>query len=221
MAKVLMALHAIVWLCPSGRWKNALLRRFGHAIGSGVTLAPTLVVGCGRFVLDDGVQIASFNVFRDMVAVVAHDNARIGSWNWFSAHPRYRNDSPGNGTFEIGRDSFVTSRHYFDCSGVVTIGELSAIGGQRSTFQTHELDLVANCETVGRIEVGDRGFVATGCILLRDSRLPSRSMLAAGSTLTRLDDTSDTPQGLWAGTPARFVKPMQGRWFDRNLDQVR
>jgi acetyltransferase-like isoleucine patch superfamily enzyme len=206
--------QAALWLLPASAAKNRLLRACGHVIGHRVAIGPILVLGCGRFVLGDEVNIAAANVFRDMSRVRLQRHVQIGSWNWFSAHPGYQNYSDEAGRLVVGAGTFITSRHYLDCSGAIEVGTWSAIAGQRSTFQTHEMDLMTNRTTVGRIRIGDRSFVGTGCILLRGAQLPSRSLLAAGSTLTRADGTSDT--GLWAGSPARFVKPMPGKWFDRS-----
>lgn len=205
--------QAVLWLLPAGTVKNRLLRACGHVIGHRVVIGPTLVLGCGRFVLGDEVIIAPANVFRDMSRVRLQRQVQVGSWNWFSAHPGYRSYSDKAGRLVVGAGTYITSRHYLDCSGVIEVGTWSAIAGQRSTFQTHEMDLMTNQTTVGRIRIGDRSFIGTGCILLRGARLPSRSLLAAGSTLTRSTGSGD--QGLWAGSPARFVKPMPGKWFDR------
>ena len=222
LGSILAVMQVVVWLSPPSRAKNWLLRRFGHTVDRHSRIGINLVIGCDRFIVGAHTVISSFNTFRTLRQVELGSGVQIGSWNWFSAHPLYREYSPENGLLEIGAGTFVTSRHYFDCSGTIVIGPSSAIAGQRSTLQTHELDLVQDRETVGSIRVGDHSFVSTGCILLRDSVLPPRSMLAAGSTLTKNTDSAQ-PGGLWAGSPARFVKPLRGTWFegDRTIVQER
>jgi acetyltransferase-like isoleucine patch superfamily enzyme len=207
--------QAAVWLLPASSVKNSLLRSFGHIIGNRVVIGPTLVFGCRRFVLDDSVVVAVGNVFRGMNLVQLGSEVRIGSWNWISAHPGYQRYSDEAGCLLVGAGTYFTSRHYLDCSGSLEVGQWSAIAGQRSTFQTHEMDLMTNETTVGRIRVGDRSFIGTGCIVLRGAVLPPRSMLAAGSTLTR-SDVGEPESGLWAGSPARFIRAMPGKWFDRD-----
>ncbi|MCU1648140.1 MAG: hypothetical protein JWN03_8415 [Nocardia sp.] len=208
-------IQALLWLLPASAAKNAGLRRFGHHIGNNVRLGPSLVWSCRRFVIADAVTISTGNVFRGMSEIRLGHEVMIGSWNWISAHPGYQQYSELAGRLNIGDGSFITSRHYLDCSGTIEIGEWSAVGGQRSTLQTHEIDVVTNETTVGRVRIGNRSLVATGCILLRGSSLPDRSLLAAGSTLTRAKSEVPPSQGLWGGVPARFIRPMQGEWFDR------
>ncbi len=207
--------QALLWLLPANVVKNAALRRFGHRIGRNVRLGPTLVLGCRRFVIADGVTIALGNVFRDMNEIRLGREVLIGSWNWISAHPGYQQYSELAGRLIVADGAFITSRHYLDCSGTIEVGEWSTIAGQRSTLQTHEMDVVTNRTTVGTVRIGNRALVATGCIMLRGSSLPDRSVLAAGSTMTRPKPEATPQQGLWGGSPARFIKPMQGEWFDR------
>ncbi|NKX87506.1 acyltransferase [Nocardia coubleae] len=215
MPKPSVLAQAVLWLLPAGSAKNALLRRFGHHIGSDVRFGPALVLNCRRFAIADGVTVGAGNVFRGMNEVRLGRDVMIGSWNWVSAHPGYQGYSDRAGRLIVGDGTFITSRHYLDCSGTIEIGEWSAIAGQRSTLQTHELDVVTNETTVGQVRIGDRALVATGCLMLRGTSLPDRSVLAAGSTMARQKPDTVLEQGLWGGSPARFIKPIQGEWFDR------
>lgn len=215
MRKLSGLIQALWWLLPASAAKNSGLRRIGHQIGNNVRLGPSLVWGCRRFVIADEVAISAGNVFRGLNEVRLGREVRLGSWNWISAHPGYQQYSDLAGRLIMNDGSFITSRHYLDCSGTIEFGEWSALGGQRSTLQTHEMDVVTNETTVGQLHIGKRALVATGCIMLRGSSLPDRSLLAAGSTMTRAKGDVSQSQGLWGGVPARFIRPMPGQWFDR------
>jgi len=82
-------------------------------------------------------------------------------------------------------ESCITDRHYFDCSGHVILRPFSTFGGLKSIVQSHELDFADNKTEPGRIVLGGNAVTTAGCILLKDSYLPERSVLAAGSVLPR------------------------------------
>ncbi|MDV8077552.1 hypothetical protein R4P47_13370 [Rhodococcus sp. IEGM 1370] len=213
--RALKTIQALVWLMPQSRLKLSLLRAFGHTIARHVVVGPNLVWGCSHFDMKSGVKVGPFNVFRDLRSVMLNGDNLIGSWNWFSAARAYQDFDGNAGALELGSGSFITSRHYLDCSGRIQIGQMSGIAGVRSVFQTHEIDVVENVTTIGHITIGNYCFVSSNCLALKGSNLPHRSLLAAGSLLTKQAATSEMRSGLWAGRPAKNVKGMTGAWFDR------
>ena len=49
--------------------------------------------------------------------------------------------------------------------------------------------------------------------MLGGAVLPERSVLGAGSVLTKTRDVAES--GLWAGVPATLRGPIDGKWFSR------
>lgn len=47
----------------------------------------------------------------------------------------------------IGKNTSITSRHYFDCNGGIYIGDYCTIAGFETAFMTHSIDL----KTIGKI----------------------------------------------------------------------
>jgi acetyltransferase-like isoleucine patch superfamily enzyme len=75
-------------------------------------------------------------------------------------------------------------------------------------FVTHDggarifRDEIPNLHVYGPIDVGDYSFIGMNTLILPGVRIGSRSVVGAGSVVTR-----DVPDGeVWAGIPARFVK---------------
>jgi acetyltransferase-like isoleucine patch superfamily enzyme len=210
-------LSLFAWLLPNCRFKLWALRSLGNQIGSDVVLGPNLVVGCGRFEIADGAAIMQFNTFRALSRVELGPLSHIGNFNYFSAAPDYQQFSPWVGRLMIGEGAIITNRHYFDCSGQVILGPYAAVSGLKCILQTHELDLADNISGVGRIVLESKAVASTGCILLKDSYLPEKSVLAAGSVLVRPKEGADMPaSGLYGGSPARFIKERdKSDWWDR------
>ena len=197
----------IVWLLPSCGIKMWALRRLGNEVGTNVSIGPNLVLSCGPFTIGDGTVIMNFNVFRRLAGVDLAPKSCIGHLNQFTAAIDYQVFSPLVGRLVLGELAMITNRHYFDCSGQIILKPYAGIGGIRSIFQSHEIDLVDDETTIGRVVIGERAMTCTACVLLRDSYLPERSVLAAGSLLTKSRDDDAMPtSGLYGGVPARFIR---------------
>lgn len=210
-------LSLVMWLLPDSGIKIRLLRRLGNSIGDGVHIGRNLVLGCGPFRIADRATIGQFNVFRQVAAVQVGVDAAIGNLNQFTAAPDYQRFSPLVGRLILDNMAVITNRHYFDCSGLILLNERAGVGGVRSIFQSHEIDLEDNQTKVGRIELGVNAMTGTGCTVLKDAYLPEKCVLGARSLLAKKRPGLEMPVSmLYAGIPARPVKPIDGfDWWDR------
>jgi acetyltransferase-like isoleucine patch superfamily enzyme len=207
-------LSLIAWLLPSSRFKLWALRSLGNHIGHNVVLGPTLVLNCGPFSIADGVSIMSFNIFRRLSSIELGPESNIGRFNQFTAAPEYQQYSPLVGKLIIGRFGCVNNRHYFDCSGQVILRPFAVVGGIKSIIQSHELDLADFESRPGRVVLDSNAFTGTACILLKDAYLPERSVLAAGSVLSRAKDRDNMPvSSLYGGAPARCIREIKEMEF--------
>lgn len=211
-------LSLILWLLPNSGFKRWALRGLGNDIAGDAVIEPQLVLGCGPFSIGGGAIIERFNIFRNLARVQMGDHTLIGSWNQFTAAPEYQRFSDRVGLLWMKERSFVTNRHYLDCSGQVLLGPYAAIAGIKSVIQTHELDVSLNETTVGRVVFGENALSTTACIMLKDSYLPDRSMLAAGSVMVKAKEGgAPLKPGLYGGTPARFIKELNDfAWWHRD-----
>ncbi|WP_375482278.1 hypothetical protein [uncultured Mycobacterium sp.] len=210
-------LSLIAWLLPSCGFKLWALRSLGNHIGHDVVLGPNLVLNCGPFSIADRAAIMNFNIFRQLASIELGPQSSIGNFNQFTAAPEYQRYSPLVGKLIISEYGVFTNRHYVDCSGQVILRPFAAVGGIKSIIQSHELDFADNKTEPGRIVLGRNAVTSTGCILLKDSYLPERSVLAAGSLLPKARDRDNMAVcGLYGGTPARFIKEIKEyQWWDR------
>lgn len=207
----------VLWLLPASRIKNRLLTAGGHRIDRDATARSNLVWKVRSFELAPHSRINRWNLVKGMKAVRLAEHATIGKNNIITANAAYV-PLPSGARLELGEHAYVTSRHGLDCSGSLIVGAYSAVAGFGSQVLTHSIDLSRDAQTAYPIVIGERSFVGARCLLLGGSRLPARSVLAAGSVLT---DSERAEQGLWAGVPARFKSEVAGRWFDRTVGATR
>ena len=84
---------------------------------------------------------------------------------------------------------------------------------------THSIDLKESRQRSKPVHIGHHCFVGTGCVLLSESALPDCSVLGAHSLLaSRLE----TPGYLYAGNPAKPIKPVEpdAKYFSRDTGYV-
>jgi acetyltransferase-like isoleucine patch superfamily enzyme len=204
----------LLFLLPQSRIKNFLLKIAGVNIRSSATVRPILVIGTKDIVIGENASIGALCMVRDLESFHIGAYCFIGKLNYFSSYREVARNVTG-GWFRMSDHSKVLSRHYFDCSGGVSIGRMSSVAGHESKFLTHSTDLKRNVVTAYPITIGDYCFVGAYSVLLGGAELPSKSILAAGSLMTRAKN-QNLPAGLWTGRPARFLKPYDGAWFTRS-----
>lgn|GEM_PF-972312 len=209
---MLSLLELLVWLLPSGRPKNALLRRFGHRISANASIGPILVLNVRRFEIGQNVKVGPFNVFRGLSLVRLDNYVMINSWNWISAVSHFQDVNPKAGTLHMEYAAGITSRHYLDASGTIIMKPHSRLGGGRTYIQTHEPDFDNNLLRVGTVVIGYHSLVCTCAVMLAGAQLPDQSLLAANSTMLASRDGELRP-GLYAGSPAIWRRECSDRAF--------
>lgn len=214
MSQIKDAMRALAWALPASTAKNRLLRSMGHDIHPSAIARSCLVLRVAQVSMGANSRIGLWNLLKNMRRVSIGDHAMIGRLNVFSSHPVYKRLYPDGAVLDIGAHSFVTSRHQFDCSGSVTIGEYSSVAGHETKIVTHSIDVRRDAQAAYPVRIGARSFVGARCLLLGGAVLPDRSVLAAGSVLARARQGASP--GLWAGVPAVLRGPIDGAWFDRS-----
>ncbi|MBD8218529.1 hypothetical protein IFU40_07800 [Microbacterium sp. CFBP 13617] len=213
-----MMMIALVGLAPSSGMKLAILRSLGWRIGQGTSVGPGLYFRLMSVTLASDVRIGPFNVIRDMAELTVESRGRIGQWNWISsAAPLV--EARGGGFLRIGADSAVTSRHYMDCSGGVTIGHHTTVAGVRSTFITHGIVWKSAQQTSGGISIGDYCIVSSNVAIAPGTSIDHRVVIGMGSVVSHVV----APQGsLYVGGRATAVKrDLEGAYFRRERGYIR
>lgn len=215
------AATAATWLLPPSAVKNSLLNKMGNTIAPDASIGPTVVLGGGTFTIGSGAHVGLGNVFRRMRSVEIGDRCNVGQFNQFTAAPVFQQFFPEAGQFSMADEAEVTSRHYFDCSGIIHLDYRAGVGGLRSIFQSHELDIVNNRTTIGTIIVGKYSLVGASSLVLKNAVIPSKSFVAAGSVVTA-NVRKDAEPGLYAGAPASWKRTMPecAWWYRQQIDTM-
>jgi acetyltransferase-like isoleucine patch superfamily enzyme len=95
------------------------------------------------------------------------------------------------------------------CINKIQIGNDTIIGANTSVWDNdlHELDYVERLNHSGNIHsapisIGNNVFIGEGCRILKGVTIGDRSIVGAGSIVTK----NIPPDEIWAGNPAKFVK---------------
>jgi carbonic anhydrase/acetyltransferase-like protein (isoleucine patch superfamily) len=217
-ARTLLVL--LVGVLPASRAKNFLLRRLGHRVSPRARVAPCLLMRVGMLDLAPAASIGTGTVIRAVRLVRFAENSHVLQWNWISAVPAFGRAFPDDdrpGTFVMGRESALMSRHYLDVSGGLSIGTLTSVAGVRSTVITHGIDVAENVQWPGAVAIGDRCLVGSNVVVVPGTTVPDGCLVAMGSVLK-----GDLPLAghLYAGNPAVPKRPITGAHFTRTEGYV-
>ena len=113
-----------------------------------------------------------------------------------------------NAILEIGKNSGFSSVSIY-CANEIKIGEYCSIGGNTSIWDTdfHPLDWELRRRTfdgtkTAPICIGNDVFIGAHCLILKGVTIGDRSILGAGSVLTK-NVNSDC---VYAGNPAKLIR---------------
>lgn len=211
------------------RIRKYLLKKFCHfELSDNVKIGFSIILA-RKVILKDNARIGHLNFVKSIDCLQLNENSKIGSRNWitgFSVKDKtvikkshFSHIEDRQCVLILGKQSSVTSRHYFDCNGGIYIGNYCTIAGFETAFLTHSIDLKNNRQDALPIIIGDYTFVGTRCTILKGSKLPSYSVLGACSLLNKQYENS---YGLYAGIPARYIKSLEGyQYFSRKQGFVK
>lgn len=206
-------LRAAVWTLPASPLKNRLLRSMGHDVHPTAIARSCVVVRVDKVTMGPGSRMWRWNLIKNMRLVSIGEGASIGRLNVISSHPVYKRLYPDGAELTLDAHAKITSRHQLDCSGSVLIGEYSSMAGHQTRVLSHSVDVRRDVQVAHPIKIGARSFIGARCLLLGGAVLPERSVLGAGSVLTKTREVGES--GLWAGVPATLRGPIDGKWFSR------
>jgi acetyltransferase-like isoleucine patch superfamily enzyme len=74
-------------------------------------------------------------------------------------------------------------------------------------------------QSCGPIVIGAYSYIGTNCVILRDAKVPPRSLVAAGTVVT---DRALEDDSLIGGVPAKVIRPIPDDWahFRREVGRV-
>jgi hypothetical protein len=205
-----MALKAAIIPLP---W---LLKRFFLQRIYGYRLHPTAHIGLAwvyprSLSMAAGSRIDSLTVAVNLDLLQLGERSTIGRGNWITGFatgtgsPHFDHQPDRCAELLLGAHGAITKSHHIDCTNRISIGPFTTIAGYRSQLLSHAIDLHNNRQHSEPITIGAHCFVGTACVILGGSALPDHSVLGA---LSLLNKVHSDPWSLYAGQPARRVKPI-------------
>lgn len=217
-----LLLRAVLCITPWFLRRRLLNWLLGYRFGEGAYISMFSWIYPSELEMGPQAKIGPLNVAIHLQRMVLGEKASIARGNWFTGHPQgssrhfvHRNDRQPS--LYLGQHSAITKSHLIDCTDQVRIGDFTTIAGYRSQFLTHSIDIYANRQDSKPITVGNYCFVGTNCTLLGGSALPDYSVLGAASLLNKAYEKS---RALYAGSPAQWVKDIDGDYFRREKGYV-
>ncbi|RZJ76855.1 MAG: acyltransferase [Flavobacterium sp.] len=203
-----MIIQFFLFFLPWALRRRALNSLFKYQIHKEAKIGFSFVLS-DELIMDAKASIKSMTIVKNINRLKLGYNSRINSLNFITGmnmrHKRFLYDEGAYCELVVGNNSRITTRHMIDCNGGVYIGDFTTIAGYKTQFLSHSIDVYISRQTAGKIEVGDYCFVSTSCILLKGSKLPSYSVLAAGSVLGK---NYSEEYALYGGVPAKKIKDM-------------
>jgi acetyltransferase-like isoleucine patch superfamily enzyme len=208
-----LLVQVFAMLLPHSTKRFLLRSALGWSIGKDTRIGCSIIL-CGQVRIGANCRIGHFNVFRDLQTLEIGNETKILNLNHFMGSKHWGWPD----AFSIEDNSQITSRHFFDCSGGIRIGNRCLVGGRDSQFWTH---FYTSHDGVSRIEwreltIADRCYVCARSTLVY-CKIPSDSVVGAGAVVTK-DFSKDGTGMLLAGNPAtikkRFSSPSGAAPYD-------
>ena len=214
----------LLFLFPWNLRRYLLNRLFNYKIHKTAKIGFSIILA-EELIMHKNSRIHNLSICKNIDCLIMHEESGIASLNFITGfNTKQSTVFPHvvNRKCELIllEHSGITSRHYLDCNGGIYIGKYTTVAGNRSTLQTHSIDIYKNRQDVKPIIIGDYCFLGTGCIILGGSVLPNYAILAAGSVLSASYNDS---YYLYGGVPAKPIKNLinlKVNYFERTMGFV-
>jgi acetyltransferase-like isoleucine patch superfamily enzyme len=209
LRKFKIVLAALVSLLPLNGLRVLGYRLLGYAI-KGARIGFGTIIAVDEAAID-ACKIGPFNLFAGPIEIHIHRGASIGNRNEFVCgywvlREEYKQAQYAH-RLELCEDTLITSRHYFDLSGSLTLGERSWIAGIDSQFWTHGIGV-----TDRDIQIGSDCYIGSAVRFSPGASVGDRVVVAMGSVVSGKMLESNT---LIGGVPAKVLKSNYN-WKDKD-----
>lgn len=216
-------LQVLMFVLPWRLRRAALVRLFGYDLAPGARIGFSVVL-VKRCQMAADTRIGHLSMIKGLEELRIEPFGLIGNLNWITGFPmggarHFQHETARWPSLFVGAHAAITHRHIIDCTDRVSIGAYATLAGFRSQILTHSIDLKANRQSCQPISIGAYCFVGTATVLLKGSALPDRSVLGAGSVLTK---AMTEPGMLYSGVPAKLIRPIDAEsgYFTRAVGYV-
>ncbi len=209
MKKLKIIFAALISLLPLNGLRVLGYRLLGYRI-QGARIGFGTVIAVDEAILES-CKIGPFNFFVGPMKIYIHRGASIGNRNEFVCgywvlRADYK-DRHYARSLEVCDEALITSRHYFDLSGALVLGEHSWIAGVDSQFWTHGMGVMER-----DIKIGSNCYIGSATRFSPGSSIGDEVVVAMGSVVS-----GDLPENnaLLGGVPAKVLKSNYN-WKERD-----
>ena len=199
MLKLKLVLAAFICIVPINALRVLGYRLLGYKISGRIGFGTVIAVSEADI---ENCKIGLFNLFVGPMKVKIGAGASIGDRNTFACGfwtMQEQNQSRNyDRSLQIGANTAITSRHYFDVAGSFVLGDSAWIAGIGSQFWTHGAGV-----TDRNIEIGPDCFIGSAVRFSPGSVVGENVIVAMGSVVTKKFDISKAMIG---GVPATVLK---------------
>lgn len=174
----------------------------GWRIGRNVRIGFSYI-DADQVCIGENVCIGHLNVIRCIKRLQIGENSRLVNFNQFFG----RRDNPNwVSQLTIGKNVHLTSHHFIDVGGVVTIGDRTIVAGRDTQIWSHSL-IYKNSEPMLSpltVSIGEEVYIGARSTLV-NCQIPARAVIGAGSVVTK-SFAEEPDRLLIAGNPAIIEK---------------
>lgn len=204
--------------------KFVLVKILGMELEKGAKIGYSLVLA-KHVHLGKKSKIGHLTICKEIDELFLDDNSKIGNRNYITGfsvtapqvlkYHHFAHVINRQCVLHVGKNTTITSRHYFDCNGGIFIGDFSEVAGFETSFMTHSIDLENNRQDAKPILIGDYTFIGARCLFLKGSAIPSNSIVGASSLVNKKWEQEFY---LYAGIPAKPLKSVSNYKFFSRLN---
>jgi acetyltransferase-like isoleucine patch superfamily enzyme len=212
LKKIKIVLAALVALLPLNALRVMGYRLLGYQI-RGAQIGFGTMIAVDQAVIEE-CRIGPFNLFAGPLKLHIHAGATIGNRNEFVCgywvlREEYK-DAHYLRSLEVCKDALITSRHYFDLSGLLVLGERSWIAGIDSQFWTHGAGVQDR-----DIRIGSDCYIGSAVRFSPGSSIGDQVVVAMGSVVGGVLPENNA---LIGGVPAKVLKT-DYNWKEKHARQ--
>jgi acetyltransferase-like isoleucine patch superfamily enzyme len=203
-----------MWLCILAALlpqvlKLSLYRLWGWQIGRDVRVGLS-VIHAHSVVMAEGVRIGHGNIFKNLRVLDLGRNCYIRHLNQFFAQT---DTLEGPRALTMGEGAQIMSRHFFDLSGRVDVGDTAVVGGRDTQVWTHSQRRVGSDREIisGGVVIGPGAYVGARATLV-ECEVSADSVVAAGAVVSGSAGKNQAPNSLYRGNPAVVSELRSGQF---------
>ena len=207
----------MIGVFPPSIVKNFFFKLTGYSVSRNSKIGIGIYWNLNSIEMRDSAVIGHFNILRNLKSCVLAEYAYIGHFNWITASSELINRG-AKGSLAMSESSAVTTRHYLDCSGGISIGKFTTIAGIRSTFFTHGVDWKSSSQQWNEIKIGQYCLLNSNLVIAPGTQIPNNCVVAMGATIVKSQFTENS---LITGFKAKEkIENLEGAYFERRKRSV-